>query len=105
MNLDEKKDYLDLYLVQQSRVKRLKKMIRDFPEEIDRYSPLIEEANNIRYKIEEEIEAVDGGRLTEILSQKYLCGNSLEITALHLNYSKRHIERLYKVAMEKFTVS
>ena len=61
--------------------------------------------NDNSENIEEDIETVDGGLLSEVLSQHYLCGRSLEETAYALNYSKRHIERLHKTAMEKLSIS
>ncbi len=105
MTLQEKKEYLDLYLIQQAKISRLQFLMEQNPEAVDLYREQIASARQLRRKIEYEIDAVDGGKLSEILCQKYLCGKSLDVTAARLNYSKRHVERLYKEAMEKFNAS
>ena len=50
----------------------------------------------------DSIDAVDGGILSEILSQKYICGRSLEEIGYLINYSKRQTERLHIKALLKF---
>ena len=105
MENEKKKEYLDLYLLQQAKITRLKRQMEVNPEASERYIIKIKNAQLLREKIEEDIERVDSGLLSEVLSQHYLCGRSLEQTAFALNYSKRHIERLYKTAMEKLTIS
>lgn len=105
MSTKEKKEYLDLYLIQQAKILRLKRLMELNPESNSRYELKIKNAEQLREKIEEDIERVDGGILSEVLSQHYLCGRSLEQTAYALNYSKRHIERLHKTAMERLNIS
>ena len=105
MEINKKKEYLDLYLLQQAKILRLKKLMEQNPDSSNRYLVKIKNAEQLREKIEEDIENVDGGLLSEVLSQHYLCGRSLEQTAYALNYSKRHIERLHKTAMEKLSIS
>ena len=105
MEINKKKEYLDLYLIQQTKILRLKRLMEANPEANERYLIKIKNAEQLREKIEDDIDKVDGGLLSEVLSQHYLCGRSLEQTAYALNYSKRHIERLYKTAMEKLSIS
>ncbi len=104
MNINAKKEFLNLYLLQQARITRLYHLMKVNRDAKERYIPQIESAKNIRERIEDAINAVDGGLLSEILSQKYLCGKTLEETAAILNYSKRQIERLYGAAMEKLVI-
>ncbi len=104
MNISAKKDFLNLYLLQQARITRLYHLMKVNRDDSERYIPQIEKAKNIRERIEDAINAVDGGLLSEILSQKYLCGRTLEETAAVLNYSKRQIERLYGEALEKLVI-
>ena len=105
MEIHKKKEYLDLYLIQQTKILRLKRLMEANPEANERYLIKIKNAEQLREKIEDDIDKVDGGLLSEVQSQHYLCGRSLEQTAYALNYSKRHIERLYKTAMEKLSIS
>ena len=100
--MDYKKQYLELYLIQQAKINRLRDQMQINPKTVRRYRKKIREAEKLRRNIEDSIDAVDGGILSEVLSQRFLCGKSLEQIALTLNYSKRHIERLFIRAMEKF---
>lgn len=100
MSVNEKKEFLDLYLLQQIKINRLNYLIQENPSRKERYISQIEDAQQLRDKIELAIENIDGGILSEVLCQKYLCGKSLEETALTLNFSKRHTERLFTKAIE-----
>ncbi len=102
--MDYKKQYLELYLIQQAKIERLRDQMRINPKTVRRYRKKIRAAEKLRRRIEDSIDAVDGGILSEVLSQRFLCGKSLEQIALTLNYSKRHIERLFIRAMEKFDI-
>lgn len=102
--MDIKKEYLELYLIQQARIERLRDQMSINPKTVRRYRKKIRDAERLRRRIEDTIDAVDGGILSEVLSQKFLCGRNFEQIALTLNYSKRHIERLYIRAMEKINI-
>ena len=102
--MDIKKEYLELYLIQQAKIERLRDLMRINPKTVRRYRKKIRDAERLRRRIEDTIDAVDGGILSEVLSQRFLCGKSLEQIALTLNYSKRHIERLFIRAMEKIDI-
>lgn len=102
--MDIKKEYLELYLIQQAKINRLRDQMRINPKTVRRYRKKIRDAERLRRRIEDAIDGVDGGILSEVLSQRFLCGKSLEQIAVTLNYSKRHIERLYIRAMEKFDI-
>lgn len=105
MNAIEKKEYLDLYLLQQAKIERLRKQIEINPDKKEKYLNSIKEAKELRDKIEDDIERTQGEVLKEILCQHYLCGRTLEETAYRLNYSKRQIERLHKKAIENVNIS
>lgn len=100
MSTNEKKEFLDLYLLQQVKINRLNYLIKENPSRKERYISQINAAEALRERIELAIENIDGGILSEVLCQKYLCGKSLEETALTLNFSKRHTERLFIKAIE-----
>ncbi len=102
MTIDEKRTYLNLYRLQQVKIERIRELMFKNPDRREKYKATLHRAERLRDKIEDEIDAVDGALLTEILSQKYLCGKSLEQTAERLNYSKRQVERLHITALEKF---
>ncbi|MBE6806121.1 MAG: hypothetical protein IJF35_00725 [Clostridia bacterium] len=102
--MNVKKEYLELYLIQQAKIERLRDLMRINPKTVRRYRKKIRDAERLRRRIEDTIDAVDGGILSEVLSQRFLCGKSLEQIALTLNYSKRHIERLFIRAMEKIDI-
>lgn len=99
---EEKKQYLSLYLLQHAKIHRLNEMICENPSRREEYLSLIQEANNIRSQIEEKINQVDGGVLTELLYLKYVCGKTLLEISYILNYSLRHTERLHIKALMKF---
>ena len=103
MNSD-KKQYLNLYLLQQAKITRLEKMAVINPKESEKYNKEIENALNLRGEIEIKIRRVDNGILSELLFQKYICGKTLEEISYILNYSKRHIERLHIEALKKFNI-
>lgn len=100
----EKKKYLKQYLLQETKINRIKRMLLLNPEKAELYKELIESSVKLRDKIEEEIKSVDSDILSELLYQKYIFGKTLEEIALTLNYSKRHIERLHIKALENFKI-
>ena len=97
-----KKKYLGSYLLQQSKINRLKQMIVLNPDLENDYKEQIQKAKTLRNDIEKKISFVDGGILSEILFQKYILGRTLEEISLVINYSKRHTERMHITALEKF---
>lgn len=102
--LEEKKKYLKLYVLQETVINRYINLSRLHPENINQYKTKIKEAENLRFKIEESISAVDDPLLCELLNLKYVFGKTLEEISLSLNYSKRHIERLHIKALNKFEI-
>ena len=98
----EKKEYLSLYLLQSEKIRRLRETALQNPEEKEKYILQIKTAQSLRREIEEKIEAVDGGVLSELLYLKYVCGKTLMQISYELNYSVRQIERLHIKALEKF---
>lgn len=105
MSDKEKKEYLELYLIQEPKILRLNSQLKSNPFASRRYIKQIRKARKLKREIEFCIDKVDGGILSEVLGQKYLCGKSLEEIASTLNYSKRHIERLHISALEKLEIN
>lgn len=105
MKKNEKTAYLSLYRLQNAKLQRLNIMAEEYPENAEKYRREAQKVRELREKIECEIEQVDGGLLTEILCQKFLCGRTLEEIALRINYSKRQTERLFLKAIENFIVT
>lgn len=102
---NEKTKYLSGYKVLSAKIERLKYMIAAFPEGKEKYEKQIAECNAKRDKMECEIDNIDGGILSEVVAEKYICGKSLEQIANTVGYCKRQIERLHIKAMEKFCIS
>jgi DNA-directed RNA polymerase specialized sigma subunit len=100
MSLEEKRDYLNRYRLQQAKIKRLNEQSVINIDRKSFYEKEILKAKRIRNAIEDGIESLENETEIEILAQKYLCGKSLEETAEMLNYSKRQIERLHLKALE-----
>lgn len=100
----DKKEYLRSYRVQQLKIERIRALMFQNPSRIDHYKSTLHRAERLRNKIEDEIEAVDGGILSEILYGKYILRMSLEEIADRLSYSKRQMERLHIKALEKFEI-
>lgn len=98
----KKKEYLSSYLLQETKINRLKKMADLNPELAPQYSKALNEALLLRIKIERQISEVDSGILSEVLYQKYIFGKTLEDISVILNYSTRHIERLHIKALDLF---
>ncbi len=100
MDIDKSREHLKKYRILISKISRLKNMILMCPENEKRYSGEIKECITERDDIENAINKVDGGILTEILSLKYMCGKTLEEIALDICYSKRQTERLHLKALK-----
>lgn len=105
MTLSEKKEYLSLYKINQAKMRRLKELISDYPDEAEKYRENLHEAKLMRDKIEKEIELLSNPVLAEVLAQKYQCGKTLEEIAYCMNYSTRQIERLHLKALGEFQVT
>lgn len=101
---EEKKNYLSLYLLQNAKIHRFNEMIEKDPQNREKYLDGIKAANRIRNEIEQKIEAVDSGVLSELLYQKYICGKSLLNVSYAINYSTRQTERLHRKALDKFKI-
>lgn len=102
--LEEKTRFLKGYRVFFAKIGRLKEMCEMFPDKKEYYQTQIKKTNQLIESIENSIKNVDDGILSEILFQKYILGRSLETVSYELNYSKRQIERLHIVALEKLKI-
>lgn len=100
----DKRKFLKSFLLQEVKINRLISMSQDFPENAKYYNSKIKECHKLRQKIEGKINGMENELLKEILTQKYICGKTLEEIALILNYSTRHIERLHRLAIEKIKI-
>ena len=99
MDIENNKEQLKKYRILISKISRLKNMINLCPENGKRYEREINNCISERDNIEDAINRVDGGVLSEILSLKYMCGKTLEEIALDICYSKRQTERLHIKAL------
>ena len=99
MDIEKKKEYLNLYLLQQARIRRYDILTLRNRDKKKKYKSAAEEARQIRDCIESDIEKIVDKTESEVLAQKYLCGLSLEETAEVLNYSKRQVERIHLKAL------
>ena len=102
MSVDEAREYLKRYRLLQAKIIRMEQMMSECPEKREKYRKELNLAISLRDGIEDSIDAVDGAILSEILSQKYICGRSLEEIGYLINYSKRQTERLHIKALLKF---
>lgn len=103
-NVDEKREYLRKYRVLAARVTRMKEMSKLSPENSERYLQYADATMKLRDDIENAINSIDGGVLTEILSQKYICGKSLEEISFMIGYSRRQTERLHIRALQRLPI-
>ena len=99
--IDEIKDFLNSYLILESKLNRLKEIKKKNPENNEHYKNEIKNLYKKRNKIERKIETVKNEILREILYNKYILGKTLEEISLEINYSKRHTERLHIKALKE----
>lgn len=104
MDIQSKKNYLKQYILQEAIISRYINMCKINPKKCKFYKEKIEEAENLRQVIEEKISNINKPVLSELLTQKYIFGKTLEEIGLILNYSKRHIERLHIKALDEFEI-
>ncbi len=102
MSVESAREYLKNYRLLQAKITRLEQLMSECPEKRAKYKRELDSAVLLRDKIEDSIDALDGGILSEILSQKYICGRSLEQIGYLINYSKRQTERLHIKALLSF---
>ena len=101
---EDKKNYLKLYSIQESKIKRLKEMMILYPERKENYKKDIEKSLNLRAEIETKIKSLDNDILSEVLFQKYVFGKTLEQIGDLLNYSERQIERFHIKALDEIKI-
>ena len=102
--MNEKKEYLNSYLLQGDEIRILNEMILNNPSMKNKYLKKIKQCEQKRHAIEKSIEKISDHRFRLVLYEKYICGRTLEEISLILNYSKRHIERLHIAALRLFEV-
>ncbi len=102
--MNEKKEYLNSYLLQGDEIRVLNELILENPSMKNQYLKKIKQCELKRRAIENSIEKINDPRLKIILYEKYICGRTLEEISLILNYSKRHIERLHIAALKLFEI-
>ena len=102
MSINDKKDYLKSYRLQENLIRTLKRLCIENPSQKDVLHTKIEECENLRTQIAEKIFKIKDTRYKVLLYEKYMNGRTLEEIALILNYSKRHAERLHIAALKSF---
>ncbi|MDD6479172.1 MAG: hypothetical protein PUF48_05110 [Oscillospiraceae bacterium] len=102
MTVEETKNYLNTYRVNQAKIRRFSEEIALYPECATELRQKLNRAKRERETIEKEIENVEDPILRELLSQKYECGKTIEEIAYNLNYSYRHTARLHLKALREF---
>lgn len=100
----DKKKYLKSYCLQEKKIQSLRKLIIKEPKRRKVYEDGITKAEALRTEIENKIKAIDDPLLSEVLTQRYIFGHTLEELSCILNYSKRHILRLQIKALEKINI-
>lgn len=103
MTNEQKKRYLRTYTVYLMRSQRIREMMEKYPKDAARFEAALVDAQQHCEWIEKEITLVKPEILSEILAQKYLCGNTLEQIGTAMHYSRRQLERLHRKAIEVFT--
>lgn len=98
----ENKEYLNQYLAQEPKIRRLKELYAKNTTHRAFYLAKINECETIRDEIEAKIESMENPLHREILYQKYVFGKTLEEIGYIIHYSTRHTERLHLTALENF---
>lgn len=98
--INDKKAFLKEYLIQESKLNRLKEMKKKYPTKKNYYKNKIKNAKQKRRQIEIKIESINDELLREVLYNIYILGKTIEETSLEINYSKRHTERLHIKALK-----
>ncbi len=105
MSVDEKRIYLEQYPLTLAIINRCYLLSAKNADKSEKYKRKMTEAALLRDFIENDIEKITDKVESEVLAQKYLCGKTLEETAVILNYSKRQVERIHLNALEHLTPS
>ncbi len=100
MTVEQKKDYLELYALQQARINSYYTLSAMNTDKKSKYKRKLDRAMMVRDVIEHDIEKLKNAKESVILSQRYLCGKTLGETAEMLNYSRRQVERLHLSGLE-----
>ena len=100
MSVDEKRIYLEQYPLALAVINRCYLLSAKNADKSEKYKREISEAILLRDFIENDIGNITDKIESEVLAQKYLCGKTLEETAVMLNYSKRQVERIHVSALE-----
>lgn len=102
MSFEEKKAYLNSYAVYIAMAKRIRNMIKVYPDDAGRFIEKLKMAVMVCECIEDEIELVKPRLFSEVLAHKYLSGKRIEEIAAMMNYSKRQMERIHRQALRSF---
>lgn len=105
MSVDEKRIYLEQYPLALAVINRCYLLSAKNADKSENYKRKMNEAVLLRDFIENDIDKISDKVESEVLAQKYLCGKTLEETAVLLNYSKRQVERIHLNALEHLAPS
>lgn len=99
-SVDDKRVYLEQYPLALAKISRCYLLSAKNADKSEKYKREMSEAILLRDFIEDDIGKIADQVESEVLAQKYLCGKTLEETAVLLNYSKRQVERIHVSALE-----
>ena len=103
MTNEEKKRYLQNYRLVAAALKRTERQVFLYGSDEE----ILNEQKKYIFalkKIKEELSLINEPILREILTQKYLCGLTLNKISDNLGYSLRQTARLHKKAIEQFII-
>lgn len=102
--VNENIEKLRKYKIIGAKIERFNEMGLMFPKEKKNFETKAQKCRAAMKNIEQAIAKVDDGLLSEILFQKYVLGRNFEAVSVALNYSRRQIERLHAVAIQKLKI-
>lgn len=101
MTRDETKRYLEGYLINMARAQQLKRKLEVYSMSAPSIEKEIDCYVNESGRIERHISSCEDMLAREIITRKYIYGQSLEMIAEALSYSVRQIQRILNTAVEK----
>ncbi len=100
MTKREAKDYLEQYRICMAKAQRLRTDMAVYTATANSIKREIEDCESRSSKIEDIISSHKNFMQREVLTRKYIYGDTLEQIAEMLNYSSRHIQRIIDKAAE-----
>lgn len=101
MTKQETKEYLQQYRICMAKAQKLRRDMEQFSATAANIKREMEDCISRSSRIEALIAAHKNFMEREILTRKYIYGDTLEVIAEMLNYSPRHIQRIVDKAAER----